>query len=156
MSRRDQMDFFMRTKSREPEKPRQKSAPVPAQKPKEFWQRKPAEPGSLQEAFEELLIHQEYYLKPGITLIEMAQELKSNKTYLSKMVNTTYEMSFSDLLNGLRIEYAKKYLLNNRSAKQEVIALACGFPTASAFNYSFKKEVGVTPKIWLVTQTGND
>lgn len=165
LSRKDQGYFYMKEREKTAvftasnqamaAKYRQREKLAPAPVKKEFWQKKEAEPGSLQESFEELLIRQEYFLKPGITLIEMAQIMKTNKTYLSKMVNTTYEMSFSDLLNGLRIEYAKKYLVNNPNAKQEESALACGFPTASAFNYSFKKETGVTPKIWLATQPDN-
>ena len=79
--------------------------------------------------------------------------LETNRTYVSRLVNNTYNMSFSDYINTLRIDYAEQYLMHNRDAKQSDIATACGFPNASAFNNVFKKITGVTPKIWLATRS---
>ena len=77
------------------------------------------------------------------------------------MVNNTYNLGFPELLNTLRVDYAEQYLLSHRDAKQEEVALACGFLSASSFNNIFKKITGVTPKVWLVsadrkTPAGND
>ena len=107
---------------------------------------------SLRARFENLMIHQQAFLTPGITLTDVAEALHTNKTYLSRMIHTTYTLAFPDYLNTLRIDYAEQYILKHRDAKQDEIAKACGFPSASSFNTSFKKLTGVTPKIWLATK----
>ena len=103
--------------------------------------------------FENLIIKNRYYLKPGITLVDVARELGTNRTYISRMVNKTYDITFTDYINTLRIDYAQKYLLQHKDAKQSEIAAACGFPNASVFNNIFRKKTGVTPKIWVATNS---
>ena len=85
------------------------------------------------------------------TLDEVADELHSNKTYVSKMVNNTYGVSFPELVNTLRVDYAEQYILSHREAKQSEVALNSGFLSASAFNTVFKKVTGVTPKVWMAS-----
>ena len=108
---------------------------------------------SLRIKFENLIIKKNYYLKQGITLSDIAKELGTNRTYVSRMVNTSYDMSFTDYINTLRIDYAQQYLLQHKDAKQSDIASACGFPNASTFNNIFRKKTGVTPKIWVATNS---
>ena len=108
---------------------------------------------SLRIRFEDLIVSEQLFLKQGIRLSDIAAMLDTNRTYVSRLVNNTYNMSFSDYINTLRIDYAEQYLLHNRNAKQSDIATACGFPNASAFNNVFKKITGVTPKIWLATNS---
>ena len=108
---------------------------------------------SLRIKFEDLIVSEQLFLKQGIRLSDIATMLDTNRTYVSRLVNNTYNMSFSDYINTLRIDYAEQYLLHNRNAKQSDIAAACGFPNASAFNNVFKKITGVTPKIWLATNS---
>jgi len=110
-----------------------------------------AEDGSLMGRFEHLMFDEQLFLKPGLTLVEVADRLHSNKTYISRLVNNTYNIPFPDLLNTLRIDYAEQYIIKHRGAKQLETAQACGFPSASSFNSSFKKVTGMTPKIWLAT-----
>jgi|GEM_PF-4687492 len=106
--------------------------------------------------FEKLMLEEEYFRKPGITLDDIARELDSNKTYISRLVHKNYNVSFPDYLNGLRISYAQRYMLNNVKAKQAEVASVCGFPNAPALNSAFKKITGVTPKIWLATKNDSD
>ena len=103
--------------------------------------------------FEKLIINNKYYLKPGITIADVASELGTNRTYISRLVNNVYDMGFKDYINTLRISYAQKYLRENKNVKQSEIATVCGFPNASTFNNSFKKKTGVTPKIWVATNS---
>ena len=116
---------------------------------------------SLLTKFQNLMLNEQLFLQPSLTLGDVAERLRTNKTYVSKMVNNTYNLGFPELLNTLRVDYAEQYLLSHRDAKQEEVALACGFLSASSFNNIFKKITGVTPKVWLVsaerkTPAGND
>lgn len=98
-----------------------------------------------------MMLHEQAFLEPGLTLIDVAERLHSNKTYVSRLVNNTYNLAFPDLINTLRVDYAEQYIVAHRDAKQAEIATACGFISASSFNNTFKKVTGMTPKIWLAT-----
>lgn len=106
---------------------------------------------SLLGRFQHLMLKDRAFLEPGLTLVEVAERLNSNKTYVSRIVNNTYNLAFPDLINTLRIDYAEQYIMSHRDAKQMEIAAACGFTSASSFNNTFKKVTGMTPKIWMAS-----
>ena len=106
---------------------------------------------SLLSRFERLIFGKQLFLEPGLTLVDVAAKLHTNKTYVSRLVNSTYEMPFPDLINTLRVDFAEQYIVAHPDARQNEIAQACGFSSASSFNNIFKKVAGVTPKIWLAT-----
>ncbi len=106
---------------------------------------------SLLSRFQQLMLHGQAFLEPGLTLGDVAERLHSNKTYISRLVNNTYNIAFPDLINTLRVDYAEQYIVLHRDARQNEIATACGFTSASSFNNIFKKVTGMTPKIWLAT-----
>ena len=109
------------------------------------------EEGSLMARFQHLMIDQQAYLQPRLTLDDVAEQLSSNKTYVSKLVNNNYNLGFPELINTLRINYAEQYIINHREARQDEIATACGFLSASSFNTIFKKVKGITPKVWIAS-----
>ncbi len=109
------------------------------------------EDDSLLSRFENLIFGKQEYLEAGLTLTEVAEKLHTNKTYISRLVNNTYNLAFPDLINTLRVDYAEQYIIAHRDARQQEIAEACGFTSASSFNNIFKKITGMTPKIWLAT-----
>ena len=104
---------------------------------------------SLLSRFQHLLVDEQLFLRPQLTLPDVADTLGTNKTYISKLVNDHYKVSFPELINTLRIDYAEQYILNNRGARQEEVARACGFLSASSFNNTFKKIAGMPPKQWV-------
>lgn len=106
---------------------------------------------SLLARFQHLLLDEQIFLQPGVTLVDVAERLGTNKTYISRLVNNTYNLAFPELMNHLRIDYAEQYIIKHRSAKQSDIAKACGFASASSMNNTFKKVTGMTPKVWIAT-----
>ena len=111
----------------------------------------PTEDDALTADFKRLMNDKKLFLQPNLTLEDVADILHSNKTYVSRMVNNSYGQSFSELMNRMRVDYAKEYILSHRSARQSEIARDCGFISASSFNTVFKKVTGTTPKIWLAS-----
>ena len=109
------------------------------------------EEDSLASRFQHLMMDKEVFLQPRLTLDDVAESLNTNKTYVSKMVNNTYNLGFPELINILRVDYAEQYILSHREAKQEEIAQSCGFLSASSFNTTFKKVTGMTPKVWIAS-----
>ena len=113
------------------------------------------EEDSLIARFQHLMIDQQLFLQPKLTLDEVADRLESNKTYISKLVNNTYNLGFPELINTLRVDYAEQYILSHKEAKQDEIAKQCGFLSASSFNTVFKKVTGLTPKMWIASRNND-
>ena len=106
---------------------------------------------SLLSRFERLIFGKQAFLESSLTISDVCERLNTNKTYISRLINSTYKMPFPDLINTLRVDYAERYITEHPNARQSDIAQACGFSSASSFNNVFKKIKGVTPKIWLAT-----
>ena len=104
--------------------------------------------------FQRLMMEEELFLLPGLTLNDVCKKLQSNKTYVSKMVNNTFNMGFPELVNTLRVDYAQRYILRHPDAVQSDIAEKCGFISASSFNNTFKNVTGMTPKAWVNSLEG--
>lgn len=110
-------------------------------------------PSTLQANFEKHMIAEQAYLQPNITLEDVANAIGSNRTYLSQMLQQTYNMSFPDYINRRRIEYAQRYIAEHPDAIQEDVAMRSGYSGASAFNRKFKEITGMTPREWLYTRS---
>lgn len=106
------------------------------------------EESNLLARFQHLMLDEQLFLQPSITLADVAERLHTNKTYVSRMVNQNYSLGFPEVLNILRVDYAEQYIRKHPTANQEDIAKACGFLSASSFNSTFKRITGYTPKVW--------
>ncbi|MEI7727046.1 MAG: tetratricopeptide repeat protein [Bacteroidota bacterium] len=93
---------------------------------------------------------EKYFLDPGLTLVDVAQKLNTNTTYLSKAINDLLNKNFSAYINELRIHEAQIMLSDSHFSKLSIegIAISSGFKSKSAFNSAFKKFTGVTPSFF--------
>lgn len=87
------------------------------------------------------------YIDPTFSLEKLASEMNISTSKLSHLINQESGYNFSDYINYLRVEKAKKYLNNpNYSAYTNVaIGLECGFNSKSTFYTAFKKFTSLTP-----------
>lgn len=88
------------------------------------------------------------YLQPGLTIRELADELHTNRTYLSEYIKTTYDRSFRDWISGLRIDHAKQLLLRSPELTILEIAERSGFLSPSHFMRTFKEHEACSPARW--------
>lgn len=95
------------------------------------------------------------YLKPGLTIRELAETLQINRTYLSEYIKATYNLSFRDWITDLRLEYAKRQLLRHPGQNISEIAEAADFISPSHFTRIFKAREGISPSNWRKTQSGD-
>lgn len=95
------------------------------------------------------LMNDKPYLDPEITIDMMADNIGTNRTYISIILNQYYKMPFRMVINKLRLEEAKRLMIQNPEEILDTIAQKSGFRTASQLNRKFKDLEGVTPRIWL-------
>lgn len=94
------------------------------------------------------------YCQPGITMIQMAQLLSTNRTYLSQYINARYGCSFNTWLTQLRLTEAKRLLASSPTLPIDSIAKMTGFASKSHFINSFKASEKTTPGKWRMANAG--
>lgn len=99
----------------------------------------------IQQKIEQLLLHQEWYLRDTLKLSDIAKELEVSNHLVSGVINQSYGMNFPQYINALRIQRAQQQLINEPNKKIISISLESGFSSLSAFNYAFKRITQLTP-----------
>lgn len=79
-----------------------------------------------------------------ITLSDLAEKEHLNMYHISHLIKETTGLSFQNLLNYMRLEFAEK-LLNEEKLTLTQISECCGFSSPSYFNKCFKQWYGITP-----------
>ena len=98
------------------------------------------------------LVEQEKaYQDAELSLVQMAKQLKTNITILSKVINQGFGKNFNDFVNHYRIEAVKEKLQAGEQKTQTLLGIAydCGFNSKATFNRAFKKATGASPKEWM-------
>jgi len=88
------------------------------------------------------------YLISKININNVASELHTNRTYLSKYINSTKGMNFNSWVNFLRVEEAKSLLSTRPDFSLTEISEKVGYGDQSYFGRQFLKFAGTTPLSW--------
>ena len=88
------------------------------------------------------------YTRPGLTITDVANDLLTNRTYLSSYINTTYDTTFREWITRLRIEYAKRLLLGSPELTVQDVSERSGFQSTSHFIRIFKERTACPPAKW--------
>ena len=92
------------------------------------------------------------YLNSSISLMALAKKFNTNSSYLSRVLNTSKSINFSQYLNDLRIDYAVNQMKNDavfRKYTIEAIATECGYNNSASFSRSFYKNTGLHPSYFI-------
>ncbi|WP_298346637.1 helix-turn-helix domain-containing protein [uncultured Algibacter sp.] len=94
-----------------------------------------------------LLIDTKLYLDPSLSLKILSEKLHLSEGYISQLINKSFKQNFNDYVNLLRVEEAKKMLINLEYDNYTIVAigLEAGFNSKSSFYTAFKKHTGKTP-----------
>ena len=86
----------------------------------------------------------EHYTDVNITLDALADHFHTKANYLSTLIKTNLGIGFKDYIVQLRVEQAKKLLLETDQNMQEIYE-SVGFTSKQSFFRMFKNTVGLTP-----------
>ncbi len=95
---------------------------------------------------------EDHYLRPGITIQNLAKEYGTNVKYLSKIINYYKGKAFIQYVNDLRIEYAILRLQENKFLRKytvEALAKEFGFNSKDSFSNAFYKKTGIKPVFFV-------
>jgi AraC-like DNA-binding protein len=88
------------------------------------------------------------YLRPALTIDELADLLKAPTHQLRHLINSGMGFrNFATFLNGYRLDHAKAALADVDRARETILAIAyeSGFASLQSFNRVFKDVIGQTP-----------
>ncbi|WP_420574575.1 helix-turn-helix domain-containing protein [Kordia sp.] len=94
----------------------------------------------------------ELFLSQESTLVEVAKKIQTNTTYLSKVINTHKEKSFTAYITDLRVDYAIERLSIDRKFRSftiGAIAQEIGFKRSESFSKAFKVKTGLYPSYFI-------
>ncbi|MCH2034299.1 MAG: AraC family transcriptional regulator [Tenacibaculum sp.] len=94
----------------------------------------------------------EQFLKKKYTLSSLAKELKTNSSYLSKVINFKKGTNFANYLNNLKIDYAINRLTSDkkfRSYTIKAISEESGFNSQQTFSIAFHKKTKLQPSYFI-------
>ena len=99
----------------------------------------------LLEKIRKLMSDEKLYLYPNLKVSDLAMRLNSNRNYVYNAINVEMGISFSDYINGQRIDYASQLLEEHPELSINDVMFKSGFTSTSAFYRNFKKFKGITP-----------
>ena len=129
-----------------------------------YWMRRRREPAKLGEQVHDTvssdeLIHrigtlmeeEKLYLNSELKLNDVADALNTNRNLISSCINSQQGCSFSQFVNGYRVEYAKNLIRRKPDMKISEVWMQSGFSTETSFFRTFKAVTGMTPTEWKNT-----
>ena len=97
----------------------------------------------------EVLQQQHLYLQPNLKITDLTRLLGTNRTYLYQAINVERGLSFSELVNRLRIEHAVQLMRRSPEALLDEIAVQSGFFSSASFYRNFRQFQGCSPREFL-------
>ncbi|MEC3877145.1 helix-turn-helix domain-containing protein [Chryseobacterium salviniae] len=88
---------------------------------------------------------------PDFSIQQLATELNSNSTYISRAINMNTNMNFKTFINKYRINQVKQDLNDIDSNKYTLMYIytSAGFKYQSTFNKVFKQIENITPSEYI-------
>ena len=103
---------------------------------------------SSMQKFGPVVEYMEKYFSEEITLEELAEKADVSISYFCRKFKSVYFMSPLQYLIQLRINHAKKLILQFPQMSIKEIALHCGYRDVSYFTAEFKRNTGVVPTVY--------
>ena len=93
-------------------------------------------------------IRKKGYCQSNLSIKSVALECGFSDTRFAQYLRQEEDATFNEWISKLRMEEAKRILLNQSSLSTEQVGKRLGFSTKSGFMTWFKQQTGVTPEAW--------
>lgn len=99
-----------------------------------------------------LMEEKQFFRRPDIKVEDIATELGTNVAYVRGCIAGMHGGSFKDFVNGYRVRYVQRLLLQTPDAKINLLAEEAGFSSPATFYRCFSAISGCSPSEWLKNQ----
>lgn len=96
-----------------------------------------------------LMEEEQLFRQQNLKILDVAQRLGTNVTYISSCINNLHGGTFNDFVNRYRVRYVQQWLLANPDRKVSDVVEESGFSSEASFFRNFKTLTGQTPGEWL-------
>ena len=103
---------------------------------------------------ERLIGEKKLFLRKDLRVADIAQEMATNETYVSLLINNLSGDNFSTLIGGYRVRHAQQLMREHPEMVHADVAEASGFASRTAFLRTFKALTGLTPTEWKRREGG--
>lgn len=95
-------------------------------------------------------VSQRHYTNPNVTISSALNEMDISVTALNfYLEQNTIVSNYRKWLPYLRIEEAKRIMLEHPEYSLDAVASECGYANKSSLSHAFKAQEGVTPLVWM-------
>ena len=88
------------------------------------------------------------FLVESFSLSDLAAGVFTNKSYVSKAINSSSELNFRRFVNRYRVAYAQEIFRKNMSLRVQDLTMLSGCHSVQTFCAIFKLFTGETPRDW--------
>ncbi len=92
----------------------------------------------------DLFENKKIYLNESLNIIDLANLTGTNRTYISHLINKHYNQNFCTFVNTFRMEEVQKYILDDPSCTNQILAEKCGFSSADSLKRVVKNLTGLS------------
>lgn len=97
---------------------------------------------------EKLVMEQQLFRRPDLSLDDLCTLAGSNRTYVSACINSGSGMNFNAWMNKIRVDYVLMFIREGCNDLTELFTVA-GFASQTSFYRNFKLVTQMTPKQYL-------
>ena len=103
------------------------------------------------ERIKNYILDNKIYLDPNITIDIFASKVQLTTRKVTEILKNNSDLGFPDFINKIRIDKAKKILIDPQYANYTIVSicLECGFNSKSTFYRVFEKFVRMTPTQYI-------
>lgn len=101
-------------------------------------------PHRLKEKLDNLFEREKIFKNPDLKIWDVSSMLGTNRTFVSRIINSEYGRNFCTHVNYYRIASAKMFIKNNRNLSNEQIAELSGFCSVNSLYRAFLNSEGMS------------
>ena len=96
----------------------------------------------------DLFSNQKVYMNSQLTIMDVAQQMGSNRTSISLVINQHSGQNFCTFVNNYRVVELERVVRENPKWSYDVLAASCGFGSVNSMKRSVMNKTGLTITEW--------
>lgn len=93
------------------------------------------------------------YLNSQLTIMDVAQLVGTNRSYISGLINRQYNQNFCSFVNNYRLEELKRVIHENPDFTNDNLAERCGFGSVISLKRAIQAKSGISITEWKYNET---